>query len=115
MQPPKSLSRDLLFRGIIYKIQERAFGALSKSVLRRLSGAAPESSPGAVRKALPATVKSGTRLVRGWNGQTQTVLVYADGVEWRRKRYRSPSAVAREITGAHLSGPRFFGLDKHSK
>ena len=35
MQPPKSLSRDLLLRGITYKIQERAFGGLSKSVLRK--------------------------------------------------------------------------------
>ncbi len=34
MQPPKSLSRDLLLRGITYKIQERALGGLSKSVLR---------------------------------------------------------------------------------
>ena len=42
MQPPKSLSRDLLLRGITYKIQERAFGGLSKSVLRKLSGAGPE-------------------------------------------------------------------------
>ncbi|WP_414463636.1 DUF2924 domain-containing protein [Hyphomicrobium sp. DY-1] len=115
MQPPKSLSRDLLLRGITYKIQERAFGGLSKSVLRRLSGAAPEVPEGTTRKALPATVKPGTRLVREWNGQTHTVLVHADGVEWRGKRYRSLSVVAREITGAHWSGPRFFGLDARSK
>ncbi|MFT3731776.1 MAG: DUF2924 domain-containing protein [Hyphomicrobium sp.] len=43
MQPPKSLSRDLLLRGITYKIQERVFGGLPKLVLRRLSGAAPEA------------------------------------------------------------------------
>ena len=55
-------------------------------------------------------MKVGTRLVREWNGQTHTVLVHADGVEWRGKRYRSLSIVAREITGAHWSGPRFFGL-----
>jgi hypothetical protein len=115
MQPPKSLSRDLLLRGITYKIQERAFGGLSKPVLRRLSGAAPEVPKGTTRKALPATVKPGTRLVREWNGQTHTVLVHADGVEWRGKRYRSLSVVAREITGAHWSGPRFFGLDGRSQ
>jgi len=108
MQPPKSLSRDLLLRGITYKIQERSFGGLSKSVLRRLS--APEAPQGAARKAAPAVVKPGTRLVREWNGQTHTVLVHADGVEWRGKRYRSLSVIAREITGAHWSGPRFFGL-----
>ncbi|CCB66643.1 DUF2924 domain-containing protein [Hyphomicrobium sp. MC1] len=115
MQPPKSLSRDLLLRGITYKIQERAFGGLSKSVLRRLSGATPEAPHGAARKAAPAVVKLGTRLVREWNGQTHTVLVHADGVEWRGKRYRSLSVIAREITGAHWSGPRFFGLDGRSK
>jgi hypothetical protein len=106
MQPPKSLSRDLLLRGITYKIQERAFGGLSKSVLRKLS----EAPSNVVRPPTPVRVKVGTRLVREWNGQTHTVLVHADGVEWRGKLYRSLSVVARKITGAHWSGPRFFGL-----
>ncbi len=111
MQPPKSLSRDLLLRGITYKIQERALGGLSKSVLRKLTGAGPDATSDDHRRAAPRTaVKPGTRLVREWNGQTHTVLVHADGVEWRDKRYRSLSVVAREITGAHWSGPRFFGL-----
>ncbi len=111
MQPPKSLSRDLLLRGITYKIQERAFGGLSKSVLRRLTGGGPGATCDQPRRAAPrTTVKPGTRLVREWKGQTHTVLVHADGVEWHDRRYRSLSVVAREITGAHWSGPRFFGL-----
>lgn len=111
MQPPKSLSRELLLRGITYKIQERALGGLSRSVLRKLTGAAPDATSDDHRRTTPRiAVKPGTRLVREWNGQTHTVLVHADGVEWRDKRYRSLSVVAREITGAHWSGPRFFGL-----
>lgn len=111
MQPPKSLSRDLLLRGITYKIQERASGGLSKSVLRKLSGTEPEAPSPENRRAAPRTViKLGTRLVREWKGDTHTVLVHADGVEWRGTHYRSLSVVAREITGAHWSGPRFFGL-----
>ncbi len=111
IQPPKSLSRDLLLRGITYKIQEKAFVGLSKSVLRKLTGAGPDATSDDHRRAADRTaVKLGTRLVREWNGQTHTVLVHADGVEWRDKRYRSLSVVAREITGAHWSGPRFFGL-----
>lgn len=108
MQPPKSLSRDLILRGITYKIQEKAFGGLSKSVLRTLT----DGDTSSVHRS-PASrilVKPGTRLVRKWNGETHTVLVHADGVEWRGTRYRSLSIVAREITGAHWSGPRFFGL-----
>ncbi len=119
-QPPKSLSRDLLLRGVTYKIQERAFGCLSKSILRKLSGAISDASldsdPKApCVKARRVRAKVGTRLVREWNGQTHTVLVHADGVEWRGQRFKSLSIVAREITGAHWSGPRFFGLDRRSK
>ena len=33
-----------------------------------------------------------------------------DGVDYRGRRFSSLSAVAREITGARWSGPRFFGL-----
>lgn len=108
LQPPKSLSRDLLLRGIAYKIQERALGGLSKSTLRKLSVPSTEGRNAPSR----TVVKPGTRLVRDWNGQTHTVLVCADGVEWRGKRYKSLSIVAREITSSHWSGPRFFGLTK---
>lgn len=70
-----------------------------------------DASSAEKRRAAPRTViKPGTRLVREWNGDTHIVLVHADGVEWRGTRYRSLSVVAREITGAHWSGPRFFGL-----
>ena len=111
MQPPKTLSRDLLLRGIAYNIQERALGGLSKSLLRKIGGGQTDASAGNRRHAAPPVViKPGTRLVREWHGVTHTVLVQADGVEWRGKRYKSLSLVAREITGAHWSGPRFFGL-----
>lgn len=111
MQPPKRLSRDMMLRGIAYKLQERALGGLSKSVQRLISaGAEFVPSPDLGRKAPRVTVSPGTQLVREWNGQTHTVLVLANGVEWRGQRYRSLSVVAREITGAHWSGPRFFGL-----
>lgn len=112
-QPPKSLSRDLLLRGITYKIQERAFGGLTNSALRKLTVTVSETTSAEKRRAAPSTVvKPGTRLVREWNGQTHTVLVQSDGVKWRGKRYRSLSVVAREITGAHWSGPRFFRADR---
>ena len=33
--PPMRLSRDLLIRGIIYQLQERAYGGLSNSLLKK--------------------------------------------------------------------------------
>ena len=41
MQPPMRLSRDLLLRGITYRLQERLRGGLSKSLLRKLEGLMP--------------------------------------------------------------------------
>jgi len=42
--------------------------------------------------------------------KTHTVDVVDGGFLWDGAHYRSLSAIAREITGARWSGPRFFGL-----
>jgi hypothetical protein len=109
--PPMRLSRDLLLRGITYKLQEKLLGGLSKSIVRRLEGPNFESAASGTHKPPgPISLKAGTRLVREWRGVTHSVLVHADGFEWSGRRYRSLTIIAREITGAHWSGPRFFGL-----
>jgi Protein of unknown function (DUF2924) len=111
--PPMRLSRDLLMRGITYKLQERPLGVLSKSILRKLEGLNAESKVSGVHKpAPPISLKAGTRLIREWRGVTHSVLVHADGFEWNGRRYRSLTIIAHKITGAHWSGPRFFGLRK---
>jgi Protein of unknown function (DUF2924) len=111
MPPPMRLSRDLLSRGISYKLQERAYGGLSPATARKLEQAcADPPGRGAARPAPPIFLRPGTRLVREWGAATHTVLIHADGIEWRGQRYSSLSVVARKITGARWSGPRFFGL-----
>jgi hypothetical protein len=55
-------------------------------------------------------LRPGTVLIRQWQGATHHVTVGGHGVLYRGERYRSLSAVARLITGARWSGPRFFGL-----
>ncbi|WP_414463648.1 DUF2924 domain-containing protein [Hyphomicrobium sp. B1] len=108
--PPKRLSRDILLRGATYKLQENAFGGLSKAALRKLQGSIAGGLSSAEKCRPRVSFKPGTRLVREWHGVTHTVVILTDGVEWRGQRYGSLSVVAREITGAHWSGPRFFGL-----
>src|SRR5580704_14030999 len=118
--PPMRLSRDLLTRGISYKLQERAYGGLSMATARKLERASADpQSRGAAKPTQPISLGPGTRLVREWRGVTHTVLIHADGIEWCGQRYRSLSVVARKITGTRWSGPRFFGLrrqlDSHSR
>jgi hypothetical protein len=89
MPPPMRLSRDLLIRGISYKLQERAYGSLSTATARKLErAAAGPPSRGAVKPAPPISLKPGTRLVREWRGVTHMVLIHADGIEWRGQRFR---------------------------
>jgi len=109
--PPRCLSRDLLLRAIAYKIQDQAYGGLSQTTRRRLQTLARAmAQEGKAALGTSPTHKSGTRLVRQWRGESHSVLVLEDGFLYQDQRYRSLTAIARVITGAHWSGPRFFGL-----
>jgi hypothetical protein len=55
-------------------------------------------------------LKPGARLLRDWNGRTHVVDVTDAGYQWNGETHRSLSAIARAITGARWSGPRFFGI-----
>ncbi len=82
---------------------------------RSLVGAGAASDPaeaGVAPTPKPAQplLKPGARLVREWHGRTHAVIVLDDAFEFEGNRYRSLTQIAREITGAHWSGPRFFGL-----
>jgi hypothetical protein len=109
---PPRLSQDLMRRAIAYHIQEKAFGGLSPASKRKLKDHATQiETTGRVMPDSRPVVRSGARLVREWNGRTYTVTVTEDGFGYGGKTYRSLTKVARVITGAHWSGPRFFGLN----
>ncbi len=57
-----------------------------------------------------ATLLPGARLIRDWNGKTHVVDVIEEGFVFQAKVHKSLTAIAHQITGAHWSGPRFFGL-----
>lgn len=108
---PKSLRRKLLIRALAYQMQVKAHGGLSLAAARRLQAIANGGNANEVarRAAVP---KPGTRFIRDWNGATHIVDVVEDGYLWKGTRYRSLSVIARTITGARWSGPRFFGIGR---
>jgi len=109
-QPPR-LSRDLLIRTIAYRIQELAYGGLSKAAQRKLDALTKElKGKGSIVVTPGLSLRPGTRLVREWRGRTHTVVVTEDGFEYASKTFPSLTKIAHAITGAHWSGPRFFGL-----
>lgn len=111
--PPKGISRTLLERSAAYQVQVKGYGGLSTKTRRALREAFTEGKePDAAKSAKTKSndLKPGVRLVREWNGRIHTVEVIEGGFVWEGRVYKSLSAVARRITGARWSGPRFFGL-----
>jgi DUF2924 family protein len=105
------LSRDLLVLGLSYKAQEVEHGGLGKATHRKLRTIAKALRTTGRVGAMPSLdLKPGARLVREWHGRTHSVTVTEDGFEYAGTSYPSLTGIAKKITGAHWSGPRFFGL-----
>ena len=105
------ISRDVLIRGLAWKLQEAMFGGISKTASRRMAQLNTELiDQGAIKLTQTNAFKPGTRLVREWQGRVHEVVITEDGFIWSGNTYGSLSQVARLITGTRWSGPRFFGL-----
>lgn len=134
-QRPPAIRRDLLSHAVAWHLQSKRLGGYSPETRRRLkqaiaqaaSGVGTRRAPGSEIRSeasspgnnavsveaapMPASMPSvGARLVRVWNGHTNVVDVVDGGYLFEGKVHRSLSAIARKITKAHWSGPRFFGL-----
>ncbi|MEZ5879425.1 MAG: DUF2924 domain-containing protein [Nitratireductor sp.] len=70
----------------------------------------PPSASHTLSSPAPMSLTPGSRLVREWHGKAHHVDVIEEGFVFEGKTYASLSAIAREITGARWSGPRFFGV-----
>ena len=106
---PPNLGTALLRRLLAHRLQEKRLGALPVMVVRELERTAL-SGPLPVVTRATTTLAPGARLIREWQNRTIAVLTTERGFVWEEREYRSLSQIAREVTGAHWSGPRFFGL-----
>ena len=93
-------------KAIAYEIQAKVHGGLPARTRRALKAVAKADG----KPTSPVLPGRGTRLVREWHGRLHEVEVMEEGYRYRGERHRSLSAIARAITGARWSGPRFFGI-----
>jgi hypothetical protein len=99
------MSLTFLRRFLAFELQARAQGPVPTALFAKLA----RIEAGQDRAATPM-LKAGGRLLREWNGVTHVIDVTPGGYLWQGQCHRSLSAIARAITGAQWSGPRFFGL-----
>ena len=110
-EPPPRISRDLLTRALVCRLQEAALGGLKPSTRRLLVQVAAAASARRPIQVAPApTLPPGTVLLRNWHGTEHQVIVREHGVEFQGRQYNSLSQVAHRITGSKWSGQLFFGL-----
>jgi hypothetical protein len=110
---PKSLRRNFLARAVAYQMQVEAYGGLSVATKRRLREIANAVRTGDANAMLGSSrIKSGTQMIRQWQGTTHTVTALAEGFEWNGRTYKSLSAVANAITGTNWNGFAFFGIKR---
>ena len=113
---PPGIRRELMVPFLAYKIQEDAFGGLKPSTraeLRRIARDLEKSAPSNGLRVRPR-IKVGTHILRQWREERHEVVVTEAGYEYGGVRYRSLSEIARKITGAHWSGPAFFGVNRQA-
>jgi hypothetical protein len=131
--PPPGVRQELLIRSAAWHMQAKRLGGYSAETRRLLKAAMDRVEKKLVERTGATTVSSdqtgddmvvvpsnpkrqrrrllpGARLLRDWNGRTHVVDVLETGFAFEAKIYPSLSAIAHKITGAHWSGPRFFGL-----
>ena len=109
--PAPAIAPSLLARDLAHRAQVALAGGINKRLERRLHELA--ASVGGDSATLAGRRKSlgqGTQILREWSGQTHRVTIEAEGrYLYNGQTWSSLSAIARAITGARWSGPRFFG------
>ena len=132
-EPVRSRHKKYLIRRIAWRLQANAEGGLSERALRRAEELAnvadvrvtpprtidaDDRTPRVTSKSIgvragadPRLPRVGSQITRKYKGRTITVTALGDGFEYLGERYRSLTAVAKEITGSHMNGFRFFGLE----
>ena len=126
----KSSNKQFLFRRIAWRLQANAEGDLSERARRRICDIAddrdlrvrapkefvarPESGAPVIDRTGPPKdyrlPEPGTLLTRRLGDRKIVVKVLTDGFEYESRRYRSLSAIAREVTSTRWNGLLFFGL-----
>ncbi|GIW97568.1 MAG: hypothetical protein KatS3mg111_0901 [Pirellulaceae bacterium] len=132
----RARNRTWLIRRIIWRMQSLEQGGLSERAIRQanelanntdLRVTAPRESklsPDAGERAKTVACRiegnsrvplPGTVITRRYKGRLIQVKVVRDGFEFEGELFKSLSAVAKQVTGSHWNGYKFFNLNKEGE
>ena len=116
-----SLNKIFLWKKIAYRLQEQHYGGLSEATQGRINELIERYDPVNNQSMRPINPAPGKKMARDrrlpipgaiikkeYKGRVHDVKVLENGFEYEGKTYKTLSAVAKTITGAHWNGYLFF-------
>ncbi len=107
-------SKKYLIPRLAYRIQEKAYGEMSRKGAKRLEYLADRLEKGK-RISSDKLPVAGTEFILEKGEEVHTVMVKDNGLVYKEGFYTSLSAVAREIMGMSYNGPLLFGMREGKK
>ncbi|OJH31462.1 hypothetical protein Wxf_02350 [Wolbachia endosymbiont of Armadillidium vulgare] len=107
-------SKKYLIPRLAYRMQEKAYGEMSRKGIKRLEylGDRLEKGKRISSDKLPV---EGTELILERGEETHVVMVTDKGLIYKEEFYTSLSAVAGRIMGMSYNGPLLFGMRDKSE
>ncbi|UPA54506.1 DUF2924 domain-containing protein [Wolbachia pipientis] len=102
-------SKKYLIPRLAYRMQEKAYGEMSRKGTKRLEYLADRLEKGK-RISSDKLPVEGTELILERGEETHAVMVTDKGLIYREEFYTSLSAVAGKIMGMSYNGPLLFGM-----
>lgn len=126
-EKPTSNNKTYLWRKIAYRIQEIELGGLSTAIHARIGELIDrydpvnnttlrpeEASQEETLKKRPSRDRRlpipGTIITKEYKGKNLEIKIQEAGFEYCGKIYKTLTAIAKEVTGAHWNGYLFFNL-----
>ena len=121
---PSTNNKIFLWKKIAYRLQEKQYGSLPEATLGRIAELIERYDPVNNKSMRPAAAQEpgrkqltgrdrrlpipGAILKKEYKGRVYEVKILEKGFEYDGKIYKTLSAVAKTITGAHWNGYLFF-------
>ncbi|WP_143688785.1 DUF2924 domain-containing protein [Wolbachia endosymbiont of Laodelphax striatellus] len=102
-------SKKYLIPRLAYRMQEKAYGEMSRKGTKRLEYLADRLEKGK-RISSDKLPVEGTELILERGEETHAVMVTDKGLIYREEFFTSLSAVAGKIMGMSYNGPLLFGM-----
>ena len=125
-QKAPSNNKVFLWRKIAYHLQELECGNVSEATQGKIqelirkydpvnnANIRPDYANGQIGKKKPSRDRRlpipGTLITKEYKGKKYELKILEKGFEYNNKTYKSLSAIAKEVTGAHWNGYLFFNL-----